>query len=137
MKKKKIIIIIVIILIFSFPIYQLFIFAKTGGNLILYISNQSEVDTVGIELFLNNEKEIDDYYTNYQFHNYKRYVFKTTPGNQAIAIKTKVGNTKLFFDVNTWLIKWVAIDYSEIINKKGEKEYFFVVRQNLKPFLIN
>ena len=87
MKKKKLITVI-IGLILVFVSWQAYMCDRYEGNLIINVSNQSERDTISLDLYIDGEKQASGLFTNEVFHNYKEYVFKTKKGS-CIIIATK------------------------------------------------
>lgn len=134
----KKIFIIAILLVATFLIgQQVFRYIKYKGNLIISISNQSRLDSVNIELYLDGEKLITDFFTNDTFHNYKVFPIKTSVGRHHIIIKEKkMGFTKEF-NLTFIFMKWVVVDFFENDDISVDKsKYTFLITTQSNPFVI-
>ncbi len=89
---------------------QLYFRAKYEGNLVLYISNESLVDSARLEIFVDGKKVLEDKVTNQVTHLYKQYSVKTTLGNHAVVIKV-AGESSEEIKLNTFLVTFVSVDY--------------------------
>lgn len=114
--------------------WQVFQYNKHGGNLIINISNQSEIDTVKIEIFQHDKKLISDVFTNDTFHNYKEFTFKKGLGRHTLLISADEYHVKKEVKVNTLLVTWLVIDFYED-DDKTEGYTLYTVKQK-RPLVI-
>jgi hypothetical protein len=138
MLKKIIILIGVLILVFLIG-QQLFWYAKHEGNVIVYISNQSELDTVNIELYLDGNKIESGFFTNASFHDYKKYPLKINFGTHTLLLKAKETSTSKEISFTAFLMKWVIVDFSEVDKTIGtgtDSVFTFLTTKQLTPLVI-
>lgn len=131
--KKKLLIVLSIGCLSFFLGWQIYLAYKYEGNLIVNISNQSKIDTVNIELYLDGKRQVCEPFTNEVFHNYKEYVFKTKLKNHTVLIKTDTGGTSKEIKVNTFLSTWVVFDFYEDSNSS---DFIFYCAKYRRPFNI-
>ena len=134
MNKKNLIIILIGIIILLLVGWQVFQYNKYGGNLIVNISNQSEIDTVKIEIFQKDKKLISDVFTNDVFHNYKEFTFKKGLGNHTLTVSADKYQVKKVVNVNTLLVTWLVIDFYE--NDDIPEGYTLYTAKRKKPLVI-
>ncbi len=116
MKKILILSLIITMLVIG---WQVYLFNKHDGNLIINISNQSEIDTIKIEVYQNDEKLVSDIFTNDVFHNYKKFTFKKGLGNHTLLISVNKYQAKKKVKINTLLVSWLIIDFYEDDTEPG------------------
>jgi len=134
--RKKVFIILLTGLILIFIGRQIYLFNNYDGNLIVNISNQSKIDTVNIELFVDGEKQITNLFTNEVFHNYKEYAFKTELGKHTLLIKTVNDKVSKEIRINTLLVTWLVIDFYEDDDTTNSDDFAFYFVKQRKPLVI-
>jgi len=135
MKKKKLITVI-IGLILVFVSWQAYMCDRYEGNLIINVSNQSERDTISLDLYIDGEKQASGLFTNEVFHNYKEYVFKTKKGEHSFLIKTGDGVVSSEVKVNTMLVTWIVVDFYDDDVRPDKEKLTFNITTHKKPFVI-
>lgn len=133
MNSKNIIILFIGIILLLIG-WQVFQYNKHGGNLIIFLSNQSEIDSVKIEVFQNDEKLISDVLTNDVFHNYKEFTFKKGLSNHTLTLCADKYHVKKVVKVNTLLVTWLVIEFYEDID--SPEGYTLYAVEQKKPLVI-
>lgn len=131
MRNKILILIIVSFLSFLIG-RQIFMYNKYHGNLIVYISNQTEKDTVKIEMNMDDVQQINEVFTNERFHNYKGYPMKVRLGKHRLLFKAEGKSISKEIKINTLFMRWVIVDLIE--GDSGDFS-FYISKQN-KPLII-
>jgi hypothetical protein len=135
MKKKIFIIAILVIATFLIG-QQVFRYIKYKGNLIVCISNQSKLDSVNIELYLDGKKIMADFFTNDTFHNYKIYPVRSSLGKHTLLVKSKELASKEIA-LTSLFMKWVVVDFFENDDKTGDNDkYTFLITTQSGPLVI-
>lgn len=134
--KKKILIIVIIGLILVFVSWQAYMCDRYGGNLIINVSNQSERDTISLDLYVDGEKQASGLFTNEVFHNYKEYVFKTKLGEHSFLIKAGDDIVSNEIKVNTMLVTWIVVDFYDDDVRPDKEKFTFNITTHKKPFVI-
>lgn len=135
MKRKTFLIAIPIIVIFLIG-QQVSRYYKYDGNLIVCISNQSKLDSLNIELYIDGEKIISDTFTNSTFHNYKINPVKLSIGKHILLVKSK-GFASQEITLTSLFIRWLIVDFFENDDIIGNDEkYTFLITRQLKPLVI-
>ena len=88
MNKYRKIGILIAIFIFVFLGHQIYTFYKYNGNLILNISNESEIDKLNLSIYIDGEKQFSEIYSNQYSHAYKEKILKTKLGKHILLIKS-------------------------------------------------
>lgn len=122
---KRIIFIAVAIVLLFYLGQQIFWYTSLGGNVLVYISNQSKQELVDVEVFLDGEKHIDDKLSNEFFHDYKFYPLKASIGNHVMEIQANQNSIikELSFmavPLRFVVIEFVEGDYVENVNQKSD-----------------
>jgi hypothetical protein len=134
--KKKVFIILLAGLLLIFIGLQFNLFRKYDGNLIVNISNQSKIDSVNIDLYIDGEKQITGLFENEPFHNYKEYIFKTQLGRHTVLIKNENNNLSKEIKINTILVTWLIVDFYENDDITKDKNFTFYTEKQRKPLII-
>jgi len=136
MKKKIFIIAILVIATFLIG-QQVFRYIKYKGNLIVCISNQSKLDSVNIELYLDGKKIIADFFTNDTFHNYRIYPIKSSFGKHNLLVKSNEQASKET-TLTALFIKWVVVDFFEddVVPPGIKNKYTFLITTQSRPLVI-
>ncbi len=134
---KKIFLILIIFVISGF-VYEVYQYRKQGGNLIIYLCNCSDIDSLNVEVFVNDKKIVNALLSNNEFHHYEKYVFKTNFfKTQLIEVKSKETDAQLKFKINTCLVKRVLIEFwGSTFSESKNNDYEFIKRVYLSDFLI-
>ena len=130
---------ITVIVIISFLIIRQFIwYNKYDGNLLIYISNMSEMGTTSIEVFIDGNTVINDVLTNENFHGYKSYPFKESFGKHSLLIKNTETATIQEIEFRLFFMEWLIIDFvhDDLIPKNNPKRYSFIIDKQFKPLTI-
>ncbi len=133
---------------------QLLLKSRYGGNLIINVSNQSDIDTAYIDLYIDGKKVISDRYTNTMFHGYKQSVLKVKRGRHSLKLIECSKNISKEIQFARLFIKWITIDYIDnhisdfdtkqltpyntdsIKSSVTNENYKFIVSYQNRPFFI-
>jgi len=93
--------------------YQLYHYYKNGGNVILYISNQSSnLETVDIKVLVNGKVLVCDIFPTENFHNYKKYPLKISPFVlHKIEVVSEKAQVKKEEQLRFFFMTWVMVDF--------------------------
>ena len=86
---------------------------KYGGNLIFYVSNVSEIDSVYIEIYVDN-KLVDRSYREFDFIGYELLSFKSPIGKRYLSFKAYDDDDNILAqeDITTFIfMKWVIVEF--------------------------
>ncbi len=113
MKKAKKIILITFYLLIVFIIgFEVFHYVKNGGNVILYVSNQSQQsDTVDIKVLVDGKEVVNDIFIAGNLHNYKEYPLKLSPIIlHEIEVYSEKVHTKMVMQTRFYFVNWILLD---------------------------
>lgn len=121
--KKKIIRFITIILL-ALIVQQVYWYNKLDGNLIIYVTNVSEKDSIDITLDLDGKEVLNDMLTG-KYINYKNKSFKISPGSHELIVKTNEGKIEEKYNFYSFFVKRIVIEYN---GKRGDqKDLDFII----------
>jgi len=154
MKKiKKIALIIFCLLIIIIIGFEVFHYVKNGGNVILYVSNQSSLaDTVDIKVLIDGKEVIHDTFLAENFHNYKEYPLKLSPIIlHEIEVYSEKVQAKMVTQTRFYFVNWILLDLwneepdlqsdfsngdiNYIETKKENPTYWFTIDRRLCPIV--
>ncbi len=131
--KKTILITIIITLLFTPVGIELYFYFRYDGNLIIHMCNDSDIENVNIELYLDGKKLTNENFSNKTFHEYKKYSFNIPFGKHTLTVKNE--NIIKEYKFNSFLVKWIVIDFgNEFIS--GKNKYIFTIISDILPILI-
>ena len=148
-KAKKAIRIIIYILIAYIIGFESFYYFKNNGNVILYVSNQSQqIDSIDIRILVDGDEIVNNVFFSGNFHNYKEYPVKLSPiFLHEIEIVSEKAKAKTVIQTRFYFVNWILIDFwsenintnndSEGINNTGKNVYFswFTIDRRLCPIV--
>jgi hypothetical protein len=120
--KKKIVGVLFLVLV----IHQFYWYSNLDGNLIVYVSNVSEKDSVEISLLLDNNKINKGMYINSNSYSFKNYPLTVSPGKHTVTVETKEGEIKEKYTFYSFLIKRVIIEYQGEENQLDDNKKFLL-----------
>lgn len=117
---KKILIILGIFLL-VICLHQAYWYYSLGGNLTIWIHNQSEIELVDdTVIYLDGEEIIQDEYTN-DILDYKSYTFKVPLGKHTIKVSSEDKSLNKEISFNSFFMKRVIINFSnEYLESNGD-----------------
>ena len=132
-KSKKLLILIFSIIFISFIYQQLYYTYKYEGNLVIYISNESLIDSAQLEIYIDGNKILESSLTNEVTHLNKSHSVKTAIGNHVAVIKIN-GETSKEIKFNTILSTFIFVDYyGDRFSYLTNKEDHFVISISKRP----
>ena len=134
LKRKKLILIFLIILI---PIFlELSLYILNNGNLIVLICNDSNIKNAEIEVYIDNVKVIDEFFSNEVIHYYKKFSLKVPFGNHTIVVKNRNKSITKEYRIYLFTVKWLFIDFLEDTPNADNDKYIFNLESDFLPLLI-
>ncbi len=122
--KKKIIGFIAIILL-ALIVQQVYWYNKLDGNLVVYVTNVSERDSINLNIYLDDKEVINETLTN-KYIFYKNSSFRVSPGNHELIIKANGGEIEDKYNFYSLFVKRIVIEYN---GKSGDqKDLDFIIR---------
>ena len=115
--KKKIIGFIGIILL-ALIVQQVYWYNKLDGNLVVYVTNVSERDSISLNIHLDNKEVINETLTN-KYIFYKNSSFRVSPGNHELIIKANGGEIEQKYNFYSLFVKRIVIEYN---GKSGDQK---------------
>jgi hypothetical protein len=136
---KKIIFFSIALIIFSGIGIGVFQFYKCGGNLTFYVSNVSEIDSVRIEMYIDNKLLNNKTYSNTQF-GYFHLSFFVPLGKHNCCLKAYNNKNELIkqsvfkFSI---IMKWVIVEFQDEYIYYGDTFSDNYSRKNVFQFLFD
>ncbi len=122
--KKKIIGFIAIILL-ALIVQQVYWYNKLDGNLVVYVTNVSERDSINLNIYLDDKEVINETLTN-KYIFYKNSSFRVSLGNHELIIKANGGEIEDKYNFYSLFVKRIVIEYN---GKSGDqKDLDFIIR---------
>ena len=123
--KKKIINIIGVLFIILI-IQQAYWYNALEGNLVIYVTNVSEKDSLEINLYLDDKLIKKESYSNSEFYKFKNYPINIFPGKHSITVTTKNGEVKEKCDFYSFFVKRIIIEYQGEDNQLDNNKKFLI-----------
>ena len=113
---------ILLLLVLLLLLLEIFLYYKNKGNIILYISNESNIENANLEIYVDNIQIKKDTLTN-GFHIYDKYPIKLDIGHHEIMIR--INNNEEIIKTNIFLVTWIIIDFYEddLLSDPNEKKF--------------
>jgi len=110
--KKKVIKFMILFLLILIG-QQLYSYIGIGGNLDIYVCNVSEIDSVNITLYLDDEKVIHENFGDNPYLSCKNLTFKVSPGKHKLVAIARDGTIRDEYNFYSTLITRVTIELSK------------------------
>lgn len=125
MKKK--IIKIGLILLALLLLHQLYWYVGQSGNLVLFVSNKSDIELAEIEVTLDGKRIVEDSFST-GIYNYKNYSFNVSPWKHDIEVVCNHLGIKEKFSFYNFFVTRVLIDLTENDVENTESSQLFYIR---------
>lgn len=134
MRGVKIAFLILIGLFLSLIATQMYFYFKYDGNLVFFISNQSEeIEEISLEVRLDDKTLIIDKFSN-RIYFPEPHSFKVHPGYHQLEITGKSHEFKLINGFNLIGVKWIVIDvFSKVDSTEDTYPYLVIDHQLIPP----
>lgn len=123
--KKKIIKVIAVILLILIT-QQLYWYFRLGGNLGVYVCNESEIDSTKISLYLDDKEVINEYFNDNPYLSCKNLIFKVSPGKHKLVAVANDGAIKEEYYFYSTLVTRITMGLgTEFSSKDGSEKLSF------------
>lgn len=110
----------VLFLMLLLVIVQSYLFYSYDGNLVISIVNDSNIDSIPVEVLIDGELAIDKVYTNEIFHNYDFNNFDCGFGDKVLTLRSKENNMCVSTLINTTSFTSVTIGFHSSLDDSSE-----------------
>ncbi len=110
MKRKKFFVLIVSLVLIIIVFRQVYFYYKYDGNLVIYVSNHSNIDTVNFDVYINKELKISES-SNNNFHIYKEFSLNSKIGTNSIKVVFDEKYQKEI-NVNIFPVRFIYIEFT-------------------------
>jgi len=133
---KRLIIRIVVILLLIVTIHQVYWYNKLDGNLVIYMSNVSEKDSIiDLNLYLDGEKVATENINN-EFLSIKVFPFKVFPGKHQLLITANNNAIKEEYNFYSLLVTRIIIEYNGKSRDQSDLDFIIGSEWVLGNFII-
>lgn len=113
---------------------QLYRYCKYEGNVLIYICNDSNLESIDLEVYLDGIKQVSDSFSNKIFHGYHLFPVSTSLGLHTLEVKAENLGPVKKVDFRVFAIRSVIIEVGkELISSNNPSEYEVVISLRHKP----
>ncbi len=120
------------IVIVLFVIIQYSVSFTLGGNLVFSLSNESQTDSLFIDVYLDGERVLENVYTNEFTHNFKSDVIDIGFGKHVLTFMSKDGSVHTSVGINAFFVTWIGVEiYNSTPRIVNGKYHVYIYEQKL------
>ncbi len=127
MKRKKFFVLIVSLVLIIIVFRQVYFYYKYDGNLVIYVSNHSNIDTVNFDVYINKKLKISES-SNNNFHIYKEFSLNSKIGTNSIKVVFDEKYPKEI-NVNIFPVRFIYIEFTG----QTDDPYFVNIFKSYSP----